>query len=438
MRAMWKAGVALGGVVALPVALFARQSLRITEQTNWPPGSEAITPDGAQQTVAEFAAASHGPHDVGLDYAPTTAATVEPWAEGVEFYPRILADIEAASSSVHILMFGWKPGEIGTALAELLRQKLADGVEVRILVDSFGSRPYGLSKEMFTGLAAAGAQIVVNDLLPPDRDGLYPNEHIDWSMDEVGRSDHRKLFVVDGSVMWTGGAGIEDHFNSGEFHDVMVRLTGDIVRQAQAVFLSSFCSHAAPIPDDLDPYFVRPERPGTTPVALTQVVPGGFVTATEVARELIDASTERLDIMNPYLTDSDVIGRILGAATRGVQVRIVVSQKSNNFLATSALRSRYAELFAAGIEVWELPGAVVHAKLIVSDDRVMFGTLNLDAWALYRNFEFALVADGSEVVERFEERVFEPDIARCEPGTVPSGMVARVAGIFAARIAFFL
>ena len=124
-------------------------------------------------------------------------------------------------------------------MADLLEQKLAAGVEVRVIVDGFGSRPTS-KREMFTRLADAGAQIVVNDVFPLDRDGLFPHDqHLDWRQDEVGRADHRKLYVIDGATVWTGGAGIEDHFENGGFHDVMVRVTGDVVRQAQAAFLTS-------------------------------------------------------------------------------------------------------------------------------------------------------------------------------------------------------
>ena len=177
----------------------------------------------------------------------------------MNFFPRIFADVEAARSSVHILMFGWREGEVGKKMAALLERKLADGVEVRAIVDAFGSRPYKEAREMFTGLAAAGAQIVVNDLFPPDRDGLFPDgQRIDWRQDEVGRADHRKLYVIDGAVAWTGGAGIEDHFENGGFHDVMVRVTGDVVRQAQAAFLTSFHGHGGPLPPDLSRYFPEP------------------------------------------------------------------------------------------------------------------------------------------------------------------------------------
>ena len=152
--------------------------------------------------------------------------------------------------------------------------------------------------------------------------------------DALGRVDHRKLYVIDGAVVWTGGAGIEDHFRDGGFHDVMARVTGDVVRQAQAAFLTSFRGHGGALPADLSHLFPEPDDRGSTPVALAQVIPGGFVAAPEAIREQIDGARERLDVMNPYLTDPDMIERILAAARRGVQVRVVVSEKSNNGLAT--------------------------------------------------------------------------------------------------------
>ena len=90
------------------------------------------------------------PHDAALPFAWSTAATIEPLVEGKSFFPRIFADVEAAQSSVHILMFGWREGEVGMEMAALLRRKLDEGVEVRVIVDSFGSRPYEEAREMFT------------------------------------------------------------------------------------------------------------------------------------------------------------------------------------------------------------------------------------------------------------------------------------------------
>jgi cardiolipin synthase A/B len=421
---------ALELAVLVPAALFVlhRQVLGIAQRPSWPPPSDAVTSAGAQAATEAFGARIGTlPRDAALDFAWSTAATIEPWVEGASFFPRILADVEAARSSVHILMFGWREGQVGTRMAALLEEKLAAGVEVRAIVDGFGSRPYGEAREMYTRLASAGAQIVVNDALPLDRDGLFPRERrLRWPRHEVARVDHRKLFVVDGAIGWTGGAGLEDHFENGGFHDVMVRVTGDVVRQAQAAFLTSFRSHGGRLPDDLSLHFPEQADPGSTPIALAQVIPGGFVAASQAIGEQIDAARERLDVMNAYLTDPEMVERILAAARRGVEVRLVVSETSNNAQATAALKHRYADLLAAGVEVWELPGTVVHAKVVIADDLVSFGTVNLDAWALYRNSEIMMIARSAETAALMRERLFEPDIARSKRGQPPSGTRARL------------
>jgi len=427
-------------MLALLLVLVFRQVLGITQRPSWPPPASAVTAEGAETATEAFAARDGTrPHDANLDYAWSTAATIEPWVEGKIFFPRIFADVEGARSSVHILMFGWREGQVGTEMADLLERKLAEGVEVRVIVDAFGSRPNGAAREMFTALADAGAQIVVNDVLPLDRDGLYPDHrHLDWRQDEVGRADHRKLYVIDGEVAWTGGAGIEDHFENGGFHDVMVRVTGNVVRQAQAAFLTSFSGHGAPLPDDLDPYFHAPSDSGEIPVAVAQVIPGGFVAASQAIREQIDGARRRLDVMNPYLTDRDMLERILAAARRGVRVRLVVSETSNNAQASAALRHRYDDLIGAGVEIWELPGTVVHAKVVVSDDVVSFGTVNLDSWALYRNSEIMMIARSADTAALFEARLFEPDIARSHPGKPPSGARARFESWLWDKLTYFL
>ena len=417
-----------------------RKVLGSPRRPSWPPPHDAVTPAGAQAATEAFASRKGvGTRDAALDFAWSTAATIDPWVEGVEFFPRIFADVEAAESSVHILMFGWREGEVGTKMAALLERKLAEGVEVRVIVDAFGSRPYKEAREMFTRLARAGAQIVVNDLFPPDRNGLFPDgQRVDWRQDEVGRADHRKLYVIDGATAWTGGAGIEDHFENGGFHDVMVRVTGDVVRQAQAAFLTSFRGHGGPLPGDLSHCFPEPDEPGSTPIALAQVIPGGFVAASQAIREQIGSARERLDLMNPYLTDRDMIERIIAAAKRGVKVRVVVSEVSNNAQATAALKHHYSDLKEAGAEVWELPGTVVHAKVIVADDVVSFGTVNLDAWALYRNSEIMMIAESAETAALLQERLFEPDIARAKRGEPPTAPRDRLESWLCNKLSFVL
>ena len=436
---MRRSALTLVALAAAGLFVVHRKVLGIEQRPSWPPPPDAVTADGAQAATEAFAArGAVRSRDAALDFAWSTAATLEPWADGVNFFPRILADVEAARSSVHILMFGWREGEVGMRMAALLERKLSEGVEVRVLVDGLGSRPYAQAREMFTRLAAEGAEIVVNDVLPPDRVGLYPAGRPVWRVDEFGRADHRKLYVIDGQVAWTGGAGIEDHFNDGRFHDVMVRVTGDIVRQAQAAFLTSFRGQGGPLPADLSPLFPAPHDAGSTPIALAQVIPGGFVAASQAIREQVEEARERLDVMNPYFTDPGTVERVIAASRRGVKVRVVVSEKSNNHAATAALRHRYTDLAAAGVEVWEVPGTVVHAKVVIADDVVSFGTVNHDAWALYRNSELLMIARSPQAAELLRERLFEPDIARSKRGDPPSGTRARLESRLSDKLTYYL
>jgi cardiolipin synthase len=428
------------GVVVAALFLVGRRVFRIVQKSSWPPAADAITPSDSESAVAQFASLSGPrPSQVGMPYAWSTAATIDPWPEGRNFFPRIFEDVGAAKSSIHILMFGWREGRIGTEFADLLIEKLEQGVEVRVLVDAQGSRVFGPARPMFTRLAAAGAQIMVNELLPRAQTALYPSERsFDWRRDDLGRVDHRKLYVIDGVVAWTGGAGLEDHFENGQFHDVMTRVTGDVVLQAQALFLMSFLSHRGSLPADLTAYFPVQPQPGALPIALVQVAPGGFQSATQAMRATIDAATTRIDLMNPYVTDRDILERLERAARRGVMVRIVVSEKSNNAQATAAFKSHYAEMLEAGVEIYEYPGAVVHAKLLVADDAVLFGTVNVDAWALYRNYEVAMLARDPATVALFEERIFRPDIARCRAARPTRGFGVRVKHRLSNRLAYFL
>ena len=300
-----------------------------------------------------------------MPYAWSTAATIEPWPEGKNFFPRIFADVEQAYSSVHILMFGWREGEIGTQVRRPARAEVEAGCRGANHRRRQGSRSSGPAGPMFTRLADAGAQIVVNDLSPVGRGRPLPrpssvrldsgrrrprrpsqalrdrrNRHVDW-----WRRDRRPL--CERQVPRRDGASNRERRapGSGALSDELSR-----PRRSAATAISRSTSRSS-------------REPGTVPIALLQVAPGGFQSATQAIRALIDHARTRLDIMNPYFTDADIIERVVAAAKRGVKVRIVVSEKSNNPQATAALKHHYGELLRAGVKIWEYPGAVVHAKL---------------------------------------------------------------------------
>ena len=100
---------------------------------------------------------------------------------------------------------------------------------------------------------------------------------------------------------------------------------------------------------------------------------------------------------------------VIAAAERGVDVRIVVSRDSNVTQATYALESRYGDLMDAGVEIWEHPGTM-HAKVLVADDQVIVGTINYDAWGLYRNLEIAVLIEDQVVADDAVVKMVEPSI----------------------------
>jgi len=164
--------------------------------------------------------------------------------------------------------------------------------------------------------------------------------------------------------------------------------------------------------------------------------PRGWLPLTDAARALIEGATRRLDLTNPYIGDPGLIRAISDAARRGVSVRMVVSDEAHgNGVAYSAFKHHYDALLDAGVEIWEYP-ALVHAKVIVSDDRALVGTLNLDAWAMYRNPELGLLFDDATIADRVTMTLIEPDIAVSVPGKPTRGGFARARNRVLARASY--
>jgi cardiolipin synthase A/B len=343
---------------------------------------------------------------LALAFPVSRAAGAEVLVAGTAFYPPMLDDIASATSSVHINQFGFKPGIVGDAFAEALLAKAAEGVRVRLVVDNRGSAPDKGSRDHYRRLAADGVELCVNR-------GLA---HI----------DHRKVLIVDGRIGWVGGAGIEDHFNDGRFHDLFVRVTGPVVAQLQLVFAASFRWLGGTIPaDELDALFPELDE-GREPLdAVVRHNAPGYRPITSAIARLLDDAVETLDVVNPYVTDRGMIRRIENAARRGVRVRLFSPANGNNWACSAAQRFHHKRLLDAGVRILDYP-TMLHAKSFVRDgEELLVGTCNLDAWSLRRFFEIDLQLWSKELAAQFDERFSAPAEELSTPGRAASGLKER-------------
>jgi cardiolipin synthase len=372
----------------------------------------AVPNDGIRAHAERLLAGPTELESLALAFSESSAASAEVLVEGASFYPPMLDDIRNAASSVHVNQFGFRPGIVGDEFAEVLAAKAAEGVPVRLVVDRQGSDPERGSKDHYDELLAAGVQVCVVRATQPRAPGgpLGGGGSTRWNVSSLGHIDHRKLLVVDGRIGWTGGAGIEDHFQDGRFHDLFLRFTGPVVAQLQLVFVASFHWLGGAIPlSELETIF--PELDGGAdpiPAVVLHNAPGRYRPITDAIARSLDGAAETLDVVNPYVTDRKMIGKIAAAARRGVRVRLFVPANANNWACAAAQQFHHAKLLDAGVRILEHP-AMLHAKAFVRDgEELLAGTCNLEAWSLRRFFEIDVQLRSQAVAAQFDERFSAP------------------------------
>jgi cardiolipin synthase A/B len=380
----------------------------------YPPGPDAVDTDRAKALGAALAAKPRlDRSDLAIQFAPSASETVEPLLHGRHFFPRMLADIEAATSSVHLMIYGFKPGDIGTIFKDALIAKAAAGVQVRLVVDSIGSEIAFGSKALYKELTDGGVGVVANEGAGPDFEGsLGSKRKLDWRFDDLGHFDHRKFMIVDGRIGYVGGAGIEDHFNDERFYDVFVRYTGPAVHQLQTLFIAAWRYHQGPLPTDPTsiaawyPEIAAPAGGGIRTTLLTNTPGEDHYPITDAIEHMLENAQAKIDIVNPYITDHGILERMLAAAGRGVKVRMIIPGKPTPPYAAAAFKSWYGRMLDAGIVLVAHPD-MAHAKVIRVDDRVLAGGCNLDALSLYHNHEVDALFEDAGTAAWFEEHLFD-------------------------------
>ena len=427
VRLLLLVGAALAAVFAVRRRRAATASSDIAAAASDAPAG-GVGPEESRGLVEAVLGQRPERRPLTIDFAPATATSWELLIDGPAFFPRILADIEAATSDVHIIIFGFKIGDIGMRFRDLLIRKVTEGVPVRLMVEGAYSQPGLGSRALYRELVDGGVQVVANQGGFLDLDGLLGERKIDWRFDDFGHFDHRKIFVIDGRVAFVGGPGIEDHYNDERFHDVMLRLEGPIVSQLQSVFLLSWHFQGGPLPeaaDGLDRHFpAQPDGAGV-PMEILMNNPGEkHLPIAPAFQAAIDGATRRLYVINPYLADRAILQGIVEAGRRGVDVRVIVPADPKSFPAKAAVRAFFPALQEAGVDIREHP-SMAHAKVVLADDTVFAGTANLDALSLRRNWELQLRIEDKAVADHFATELFDKDLLVATPARIPTGLRER-------------
>ena len=328
-------------------------------------------------------------------------------------FEAMLKDIEAARSFIHIQFYIIDNDEVGRRLSELLIRKVEEGVDVRLIYDSWAN--IFVSHRYYSHMRKHGVK--VQGFQP-----FYPS----FFRGEANCRTHRKIVVIDGHTGYTGGMNIarryRDGINNGPWRDTHLRLLGPPVTQLEVVFLSDwrFCAHELL----LDPKYFPPQplnHPATQPLShsATQIVTSGpmdrWDTIMQGMVHAIEQSRHYLYIQTPYFTPTaPILMAIQNAALAGVDVRLMLPATTDRGVLTRlASQSYFRDLIPAGVKIYRFKKGFMHAKTIVCDDDfATIGSTNLDPRSMEQNFEVNAFFYGGDVVCR-QRDIFLQDQESC-------------------------
>ncbi|HKG90742.1 MAG TPA: phospholipase D-like domain-containing protein, partial [Gemmatimonadaceae bacterium] len=305
----------------------------------------------------------------------TSGHRIEVMTCGDETYPRLWEDLRAARRSITLQMYYCQPGRMADEFAEIITERARAGVRVLFLRDAFGSAPLG--KDYIERLKAGGVQVAE----------FRPTRW--WELHKVQHRSHIRVVVLDGTVGYTGGFGIDDKwFGDGrhedQWRDTNVRFEGPAVMQHQATFAAAWAEATGTLiaGELFFPGEATEPAAGSTTAGLLYAAPTLGSTAAERFMAMsIAAARQRLYVSNAYFVPNDqFVEMLVDAARRGVDVRVLTSGERNDVQSTRwAGRTQYERLLAGGVRLFEYLPTMIHAKTLVADGAWSgIGTLNFD------------------------------------------------------------
>lgn len=329
------------------------------------------------------------------DFVPLGGNTIELLAEYDRAIDRLIEDIDRASHHVHLLFYIYGADHIGGRVAEALERAVKRGVTCRVMMDDVGSK--NALRHLAPQMRQNGIEVIA--MLPV---GLFRTNAARFDL-----RNHRKIAVIDGCIGYTGSQNIvdpwfvPDHPNE----ELLVRLTGPVVAQLQAVFLAD---HFFETGTPLEREGMVAGRPGGAGRSRAQIVPSGPGYRRENAKELIVAmiyaARKRVVITTPYFVPDDPVLQAIRSATReGVEVHLVVSMHANRLVTQLAQRSYYDDLVESGVIIHLYRPHFLHAKHVTIDDfMAIVATTNMDIRSFALNAEVNLLIYDAEVIRELE------------------------------------
>ena len=314
---------------------------------------------------------------LGTEMVPQNKAIL--LENGAQFFPAMLDAIRAARASVNMEMFIFNKGQIATEFAQVLAAKAKEGVEVRLLLDDWGSHP-GELEELMT---QAGVKLK-----------WYKPVRI-YSIYKVGNRTHRKILTIDGHIGFTGGVGIDDRWmgdarNPKEWRDTMVQVEGPVVAQLQSIFTEDWVHTTGEV------LHGEKQFPPTPPAGelLAQAISASRSDASSMAKLLyymaIQAARKSILIENAYFVpDSQIRRGLVHAVERGVDVRVLVPGPHIDIpIVRMASRHHYGELLDGGVKIYEYQPTMMHNKVMVVDGIwTTIGSINFVNRSMKKNAE---------------------------------------------------
>ncbi|NNL86195.1 MAG: hypothetical protein HKP27_11105 [Myxococcales bacterium] len=313
---------------------------------------------------------------------------------GDAFLPAMIQALDESQRSINWTTYIWSDGRMSDRILAAMHRALDRGVEIRILLDHFGS--LGSPTAHLDELKRRGAEIAV--FRPPDL-GHLARYH---------RRNHRRAVVVDGHAGFIGGAAVMDEWlgnaqDETRWRDDMVRVDGPLARSLQSAFAQLWTATTGEI---LTGESHWPEDPPTTGegdlityhLSVVSSPSSGNYPIRTVHWMSVASATERLWITNPYFVpDQDLRDVLRERARAGVDVRLLTAGDNTDVgLVRWASHRCYEELLEAGVRIYEYQPTMIHQKALVADGVwSVVGSANLDIRSEELNEENLLaIADG--------------------------------------------